>query len=182
MVKKRRSKGKSNGLVAIALIFGLLGAGFGGFLMLKEYVFAPKPLPKARIYCNIGSYSIPAYSTQKFDFTSTTYDTHNAFDQLTDTYTVPETGFYQIYVQISIEAYDDDKFTISVYYDGLAYSRTTHIAAGFTNFFAVTLSTTVNASAGSELNINFYQYNVGLASRLVYEGESRTYWEITQIP
>ena len=120
------------GLAVFAIILGLIGAGTGGYLFVKvitleeeqkvledtileledtilelEETIEEEPeaiiIPKARVYYDGTTFDIDSPAANKLvDFTKASYDTHNAFNFTTDLYTIPESGFYQIFAQYSV--------------------------------------------------------------------------------
>ena len=175
------------GLAAIALIIGLLGAGFGGYIAIKEYVLTPDEdindvLPKARVYSKKTGYLIPSGGAYELiDFTNVTYDTHNAYNLTSDQYLVPESGFYHVHAQLTLTANAGDYLELLVYYNGSLYSHTATEPNLSIMLCPVSISCTVNATIGEPIEIGFAQYNGASAARTVCANSAFTYCEITKI-
>ena len=193
------------GLVAFALIFGLIGTGLGGFMLVKNYGLVdeinelnnrieesnnrieelekeedPYVVPRARVY-RLGSYSLVSGDTTKFDYTNTSYDTHSAFNLTLDEYTIPETGFYQVIAQFCITAEDQDFFKINININGSMIASRSYTASRSTNTFAVSITDIVNTTAGDIITITAYSYNAGGFSRLVYSSEVYSFFTISKL-
>lgn len=144
-------KQTGKGLVAFALIFGLIGTGLGGFMLVKndglvdeinelnnkieesnnrieelEKEEDPYVVPRARVY-RLGSYSLISGHTGLFDYTNTSYDTHNAFNLTSDEYIIPETGFYQVIAQYCVNVQDQDYFKIYIFINGSVHASRSYI-------------------------------------------------------
>ncbi|MFX0076680.1 MAG: hypothetical protein ACFE96_14650 [Candidatus Hermodarchaeota archaeon] len=113
------SKGRNLlGVLALILSLGGLGIGFYSFISMNQYVNIVETYvsPKARVYYDGPIYSIPdGGGPTLFNFTHISYDTHGAFDLDTDSYLIPESGYYQITAQYSIDAIDGGFFVIFIY-------------------------------------------------------------------
>ena len=200
------------GLVAFALIFGLIGTGLGGFMLVKDYGLVdevnelnnrieelnngieelnnrieeleteedPYVVPRARVY-RLGSYSLVSSHTALFDYTSTSYDTHNAFNLTSDTYIIPETGFYQVIAQFCITVEDQDLFKIYIYINGSVHASRSYTAACPAITFAVSITDIVNTTVGDLITISAYSYNVGDVSRSVYGMEAYSFFTISKL-
>ena len=180
------------GLAAIALILGLIGAGAGGFIIVKEY-FLTEPLveedpyisPIARVSCQKSGYHLTSGLHTVLNFTHTSYDTHNAYNFTDDSYIIPEDGFYQVFAQFSITAEDGDFFKIYILQNDIStlasVSVQSYTAARSTNTFTVAVTDIVNATAGDTIYIWAYSHNIGNLPRLIYALEDYTYFTITKI-
>ncbi len=186
------------GLVAFALIFGLIGTGLGGFMLVKDYGLVdevnelnnrieeleeeedPYVVPRARVY-RLGSYSLVSGYTTVFDYTNTSYDTHNAFNLTSDTYIIPETGFYQVIAQYCITVEDQDFFKIYIYINGSVHASRLYTAAYPTITFSVSITDIVNTTVGDLITISAYSYNVGGVSRSVYGMEAYSFFTISKL-
>ena len=196
------------GLIAFALIFGLAGTGLGGFMIVNHYALVNDQnelindlndlinrtkqleeekaleesyvVPRARVY-RLGSYSLDSSTTVTFDYTNTSYDTHNAFNLTSDAYIVPETGFYHIYAQYCITAEDQDFFKINIYVNGVHHTSKSFTASRYTNTFTVSITDFLNTTAGDLITIYSYIYNAGDLSRLVYSAEQYSFFAISKM-
>ena len=193
------------GLVAFALIFGLIGTGLGGFMLVKDYGLVdevnelnnrieelnnrieeleteedPYVVPRARVY-RLGSYSLVSGYNTLFDYTSTSYDTHNAFNLTSDTYIIPETGFYQVIAQYCISVEDQDFFKIYIVINGSIHASRLYTAACSASTFSVSITDIVNTTVGDLITIIAYIYNVGGVSRSVYGMEAYSFFTISKL-
>ena len=180
------------GLAALALIIGLLGAGFGGYMMIDRFVLS-KDLdedddesyifPKARVTCvDKPGYDLSSNAFHIINFTDANYDTHNAFNFDTDQYVIPETGFYQVTAQVAIQAHPDDSMAIWFYVNNTPYSVSVHTPAFFSAAFTLAICDVVNVTKGAYLDIRVYHSNFGNDDREVFDNEDYTFFLITKIP
>ena len=189
------------GLVAFALIFGLIGTGLGGFMLVKNYGLGDEVnelnnrieeleeelegedsyvVPRARVY-RLGSYSLISGHTGLFDYTNTSYDTHNAFNLTSDEYVIPETGFYQVIAQYCVNVQDQDYFKIYIFINGSVHASQSYIAADSTIDFAVSITDIVNITAGDLITIKAFSLNAGDVSRAVYGMEGYSFFTISKL-
>jgi len=167
-------------------LVGLISAGLGVYLILTQYVFVQEDsvLPKARVYFD-GSPSFNKYSDttqENIDFTQVSYDTHNAFNLITDTYIIPEDGFYHIDAQYGIEtAQTDDDYVIYIVRNNLMHTFKRVTCTKTVNSFCVDVSDIVNATIGDTINIRIYFHNSVAGWRSV-EGQSYlTFFSIAKL-
>ena len=196
------------GLFALALIFGLIGSGLGGFMLVNHYALVDDQnelindlneiidrveeleeeeaieesyvVPRARVY-RLGSYSLNSSDTVVFDYTNTSYDTHNAFNLTSDAYVIPETGFYQVIAQYCITVEDQDFFKIHIFINGTMYASNSFTASRSTNTFTVSITDIVNVTTGDLITITAYSWNVGEISRLVFSSEEYSFFTISKL-
>ena len=189
------------GLVAFALIFGLIGTGLGGFMLVNYYALVDDQnelinrteeleekealkesyiVPRARVY-RTGSYSLQSGFDTIFNYTETSYDTHNAFNLTSDAYIIPETGFYQVIAQYCISAMDDDFFQNEIMINGSLYASKSFIASGPIETFAVSITDIVNTTVGDIITISAQSFNIIDASRLVYGSEEYSFFTISKL-
>ncbi len=171
------------GLLALALIFGLVGAGIGGYLIVKEFTSQESTtLPMAKVY-----YSGPTYTITSgggftvFDYTDAEYDTRNAFNFTDDKYYVPENGFYQVIAQYCIGAEDGDVCKIYIWLNSSVVSSHTSMASASTAAFAVSTTNIFNLTTDDTLHIALYIYNAGGFPRNIFQHQAYTYCCITKI-
>ncbi len=137
-------------------------------------------VPRARVY-RLGSYSLDSSTTATFDYTNTSYDTHNAFNLTSDAYIIPETGFYQVIAQYSITADDQDFFKIYIDINGAPHTVSSFTASRYTNTYTVSITDFLNTTAGDLITIDAYIFNAGGVSRLVYSAEDYSFFAISKI-
>lgn len=173
------------GLAAIALIFGLLGAGAGGFFVVNEFILTDEEpryiLPMARVYCD-QSYDLIEGTTTTIDFTKTSYDTHNAFNLTDDFYLIPETGFYQVYAQVCLDALDEDFYKAYLNVNGTWVASKTYMASRSTNTFTISVYDIVNVTIGEKISFMVYIYNSGGIDKAVFADSAYTFFTISKIP
>jgi len=174
------------GLAALGLIVALIGASAAGFLLIKQYILvppAPEPYirPMARVYQS-GTYYLLSGATTTFNYTDKSYDTHDAFDLGSDTYEIPEPGFYQVIAQYCIEAEFQDFFKIDIARNGITVSSRSFTAARSTNTFTASIVDIINATSGDLISIRVYSYNGPDDPRLVFAYEDYTFFTIMKEP
>lgn len=186
------------GLVAFALIFGLIGTGLGGFMLVNNYALVdelnelndrieelekeedPYIVPRARVY-RLGSYSLISGHNALFDYTNISYDTHNAFNMTSDAYSIPETGFYQVIAQYCIDADDLDFFKIYIEINGSVHASRSYTASSSISDFAVSITDIVNTTVGDLITISVFSLNPGDISRAVYGMEAYSFFTISKL-
>jgi len=179
---------KNGNLVAIlAIIFGVSGVLVGGFALIqinfpRESQEPQYVLPKARVYLD-SSYNLNGVDYHRLNYTHKSFDSHDTFNLATDEYIVPETGFYQVIAQYSVEAYDQDFFTIQIinnmWLNGTC-SYTVSIST-FTWYFSVTITNIITAFEGDAISINTFLFLSGPPTRALFPGEEFTYFSIVKI-
>lgn len=181
------AKGRSK-LAGVSLILALLGIGVGGFsyFLLNTHITESETdsyvLPMARVYYEGSTYTITSGGAYKlFDYTHKSYDTHGAFDLTSDSYTIPETGFYQIYAQYSIYSDVGEFFMIRFYSNDILISTNSVTGSVPTNTLGVGLTDVINVTMGDVLTIKIYHYNPGDLSRNIFSGEQYNFFIITKI-
>ena len=178
------SKGR-NTLVVVSLIVALAGGAIGtySFISLNYYIIEANAyvLPIARVYHGGPSYTIPSGAWQVFDYDQKSYDTHGAFNLTTESYSVPETGFYQVIVQFSIDAIAGDYFMIRLYRNSNYTCSRAYSSSINTITFVVALTDINNFTEGDSLTIRVYQWNPGATSRTIREGVRRTFFTVAKI-
>jgi len=173
-------------LAVVSLIFALAGVGVGvfSFITLNNYINETNAyvLPKARVYYDGPTYTIPSGGgVSVFNYDQKSYDSHGTFNLLLDYYTVPETGYYHIIAQYSIDADDGDFFLIQLYSNNILVSFRAWGSSVTTNIFGVALTDIVNFIKGDHLTIKLYQYNSGSLSKDIYDGEEYSFFAIAKI-
>ena len=139
-------------------------------------------LPMARVYYGGSTYTIPSGGGyQLFDYDQKSYDTHGAFNLTSDSYTIPEPGFYLVTAQYTIDAVDGGYFIILLYKNTDIVSFRASTSSTNTNSFGVALTDIINFDEGDSLTIAVYQYDPGLVSRNIYNGEALTFFAIAKI-
>ena len=173
-------------LGVVSLIIALLGVGVGAFsfISMNNYInetnsYVP---PMAKVYYDGPSYTIlSGVGPTLFNYNQKSYDTHDAFDLPSDSYTIPEPGFYQVIAQCSIYADDGNFFMIQLLKNNVLICSRSSTASVNTNTFGVALSDINNFIEGDSLTIKLYQWNLGNVSRNIFDGEARTFLAITKI-
>lgn len=173
------------GLAALALIIALLGAGAGGFLIIKQLTSMPpeeEPYirPMAKVY-RTGSYFLPSGTYTTFNFTDKIYDSHDAFVLELDVYEIPETGFYLVIAQYSVDVELDDFFKIDLALNGTTITSKSYTPARDTNTFTVSVTDIINVTAGDLISIRTYSYNLPGDPRYIYAYEAYTFFEIMKM-
>ncbi|MFX0022470.1 MAG: hypothetical protein ACFE9S_09080 [Candidatus Hermodarchaeota archaeon] len=173
-------------LSVIALIFGMSGVLIGGFALIQLNFTGDQPthyvLPMARVYLD-SSYNLNGVEYQRLNYTHKSFDSHDAFNLATDEYIVPETGFYQVVAQYSVEAYDQDLFIISIFnnmYLNGTCAYTVSIST-FTWYFSVAITDIITAFEGDAISINTFLFLSGPPTRALFPGEHYTYFSIVKI-
>jgi len=172
------------GLAVFALIFGLIGAGTGGYLFVQDYLLAEEEttLPKARVYYDAATYWLLSNSAGKIlDFTNVSYDTHNAFNLTSNLYIVPESGIYQVNAQFSIDALAGDNFVVYIIRNNSFHSFRRYTSSMTVNNLGIGVSDMVNATVGDEISIRGYFYTSGGGIRLISGNEYLTYFSIAKL-
>ena len=186
------SKGRST-LTVVSLIVAIAGSALGiySFISLNNYIndmdayineMNAYVLPMARVYYDGPVYAIPSGGAYKlFNYTQKSYDTHEAFDLASDSYTIPETGYYKVMAQYSIDADDGYFYIIQLYSnDTLVCSRSSTSSIN-TNTFGVVLADIINCTIGDSITIKVYQFNSGDVSNNIFDGEAYTFFAIAKI-
>ncbi|KKM79881.1 hypothetical protein LCGC14_1345450 [marine sediment metagenome] len=175
-----------NKLAGVSLIFALAGVGVGvfSFISMNNYINDANAyvLPMARVYYDGPPYTIPSGGTYKlFNYTQKSYDTHGAFNLTSNSYTIPETGYYQVIAQYSIFTDVGEFFLISLYSNDNLVSFISHTSGLDTNTFGVALMDINNFTKGDSLTIKVYIFNLGSLSRNIFNGEEYTFFSIAKI-
>jgi len=172
-------------LGVISLIVALAGVTVGAFsfISMNNYINDRNSyvLPMARTYYDGSLYTIVSGSLEIFNYNQKSYDTHGAFNLTSDTYTIPEPGFYQVIAQYSIDARDGDIFMIQLFSNTNIVGSTQCSSSVNTNTFGVALTGIFNFTTGDSLIIKLYQYNSGEVSRDIYNGEAYNFFAIAKI-
>jgi len=144
---------------------------------MNEYV-----LPMARVYYQGPVYTILSGGIyQLFNYNQKSYDTHEAFDLASDSYTIPETGYYQVIAQYSIDADDGYFYMIQLYSNDILVCSRSSTSSVITNTFGVALADIINFTIGDSITIKVYQYNSGDVSTNIFNGERYTFFAIAKI-
>ena len=176
------------GLAAFALIFAILGAGAGGYLMYKELFVTEEvgehmhdiALPKARAYCGSG-FVLESGIHTLVDLSQISYDTHDAFNVTDNTYIVPESGFYSVFAQLSVFCLDGDFFRMHIYQNGTQVAVQSYFAAGSTNTFTVAGEDILNATAGETIFFRVFMVNSGGTIRGIFVGSAYSFCTIEKL-
>ncbi|MHA2127978.1 MAG: hypothetical protein ACW99E_21955 [Promethearchaeota archaeon] len=158
--------------------------GVYSFISLNNYINNTDRyvLPMARVYYDGSYYAIASGGSEKlFNYDQKSYDTHEAFNLASDSYTIPETGFYQVIAQYSIDTDAGEFFVISLYSNDIIMSTKAYTSGLNTNVLGVALTDILNFTTGDSLTIKVYQYNIGALSREIFTGEEHTFFAITKI-
>ncbi|MBY9019911.1 MAG: hypothetical protein KGD67_02555 [Candidatus Lokiarchaeota archaeon] len=179
------SKGR-NLLTVVSLIVALSGGAIGvySFISLNIHTNATNSyiLPKARVYYDGPTYTIlSGGGNVLFNYNHKSHDTHEAFNLTSDSYTIPETGYYEVIAQYSIYAADGGFFNIQLYSNDILVSSRSSTSSAITNVFGVTLTDIINFNKGDSINVKVYQYNSGSLSRNIYSGEEYTFFAIAKL-
>ncbi len=175
---------RSNALPVVALIIGIVGIGLGGYAIIGD--LTQPNLPKARVFLG-SAFNLAIGSNRKINFTSVSFDSHNAFNLANHTYTVPEEGYYSIDAQFCTGAYGGDFFAIGVYRSGDyvlrgGISKGGTIGGSYSNFLAVPVSGIVKCNANDQLYVFGYFYNAsGTTTRPLFADEAYTYLSIAKL-
>ncbi|MHA1677287.1 MAG: hypothetical protein ACTSWX_15565 [Promethearchaeota archaeon] len=194
---------KRNGLAVVAFIIGLIGAGIGGYLFLEvkslqneinnleddikdleDYVeegLEEKILPKARIFYDDSTFYITHNAGKRIEFTNTSYDTHNAYNFTSNTYVIPESGYYQINAQYSIHAEAGDDYVIYIVVNNNYYTYMRTSASKTLNNFGVGVNDVVNVNAGDEISIRAFFYATSFETRYFTGGDHFTFFTIAKL-
>jgi len=136
----------------------------------------------ARVYYDGPSYMIPSGGSYKlFNFTQKSYDTHGAFNLTSNSYTIPETGFYQVIAQYSIYANVSEFFMIRLYSNDILVSTKSYTSSMDTNTFGVGLTDIINVTMGDSLTIKVYIFNGGSLSREIFNAEEYTFFTVAKL-
>jgi len=180
-------------LAGVSLIVALAGAGVGAFSFISLNIYINDlntyinetnayVLPMARVYYGGSTYTIASGGGyQLFDYDQKSYDTHGAFNLTSDSYTIPEPGFYHVIAQYSIDAIDGGIFIILLYKNTDIVSFRVSSSSVNTDSFGVALTDIINFDEGDSLTIKVYQYDPGMASRNIFDGEAWTFLAISKI-
>jgi len=176
---------KGNGLAVFALIFGLIGAGTGGFLFVTNYLLVEEPeeiiLPKARLYYD-DSYLWVSHNTGKvIEFTDTSYDTHNAYNFTSNLYVIPESGFYQINAQYSVDCEAGDNYVIYIMVNNAFHSYLRTTSSLTLSNFGIGVNDIVNATVGDEIKIRAFFSDSTSEIRYFSGGEYFTFFTIAKL-
>jgi hypothetical protein len=173
-------------LPVIAIIIGLTGIALGGYAILGMlnnrspdfYIY-----PKAKAFFDGGGYSLQDSSMVKLDFTDIAFDSHDAFNTTSDTYIIPETGFYIIIAQFTIEANISDLFSITIMANMQTNGSYACTASAYTNHYAVSIETILKLTEGDAITIWVYFYCGYIwETRSIYPGEAFTFFTIAKLP
>ena len=180
-------------LGTVSLIIALVATALGAytFVIMNNYINALNARiddlnsyipPMASVYYDdVSAYSIPYQSSQTFNYNQKNYDTHGAFNLISDAYKIPEPGFYQVIAQYSIDAIDGDFFMIQLHSNNNLICSRSYTSSANTNTFGVALTDIFNFIKGDSITIKLYQYNIGDISRDIYDGETHTFFVIAKI-
>ena len=173
-------------LAGVSLIIAIAGIAVGAFSFISINSYTTKEeayvLPMARVFYDGPYYTIPSGGAPiLFNYTEKNYDTHEKFDLDTDSYSIPETGYYQIIAQYSIDADAGEFFRIELYSNNVLVCSKAYTTGMDTNHLGVSLMDIRHFSEGDSLTIKAYQYNVGALPRAIFSGEADTYFAIAKI-
>ena len=186
----------SNGrniLAGVSLIVALAGVGVGAFSFISLNIYINDMnsyidemnayvLPMARVYYEGPVYTIPSGGIyQLFNYNQKSYDTHDAFDLASDSYTIPETGYYKVIAQYSIDADDGYFYIIQLYSNDILVCSRSSTSSIITNTFGVALADFINCTIGDSITIKLYQWNSGDVSNNIFHGEEYTFFAIAKI-
>lgn len=175
-----------NILAGVSLIIALAGIAVGvfSFISMNNYITKEDAyvLPMARVYYGGPYYTIPSGGAPiLFNFTHKNYDTHERFDLDTDSYSIPETGYYQIIAQYSIDADAGEFFRIELYSNNVLVCSKAYTTGYHTNHLGVSLMDIRHFTEEDSLTIKAYQYNAGDLPRAIFSGEADTYFAIAKM-
>jgi len=172
-------------LASLSLIIAIAGVAVGAFsfISLNNYSNSVNTyvLPMARVYYEGPTYTIASGSSGTFNYNQKNYDTHGAFNLASDSYTIPESGFYHIIAQYSIFASDGDFFYIQLFSNNILICSRSWGSSVTTNTFGVALSDINNFTEGDSLTIHIYIWNPSTASRNIFQGDESTFFAITKL-
>lgn len=180
-------------LAILSLILALGGVGIGGYLyfstnnfqmVVDQYINEKNEyvLPMARAYYGGPFYSIPSGGAlQLFDFNGLSFDTRGTFNLTSNAYIIPETGFYEVIAQYSIDADAGNFYVIALCKNNIVICSKSYTSSMNTNVFGVSLSDVNNFNEGDSVTIKAYQYNGGSLSRDVFNGEEYTFFTIVKV-
>jgi hypothetical protein len=171
---KRKSK-----LLIVTFIIALAGLGIGVYSLINASFYV---LPVARVYHEGSTFLIPdGGASTLFDYNQKLFDSHQAFDLTSDSYTIPEEGYYQVTAQYSISAIDGSFFSIRLYVNNILVCARSSTSSQNTNVFGVVLTDFLIFNRGDSLTIRVYQSDPGVASRAIYGGEEYTFFAIAKV-
>ena len=177
---------KNKGLAVVTLLLALGGLGMGvySFISMNQYINAKNAyiVPMARVYYSGLPVSIPSgVGYLVLDYNSKTFDTHEAYNLLLNVYIVPETGFYHVISQYSIDAEADDFYQIFLFKNDNMISEKAYTSSINTNVLGVSLSDVHNFTQGDRITIKVYQYNAASLPRTIFDGEQFTFFTIMKV-
>jgi len=180
-------------LAVVSLIVALAGVAIGAFSFismnnyindLNTYINETNAyvLPMARMYYEGPTYTIPdGGGPMLFNYTHKSYDTHEAFNLDTDSYIIPETGYYQVTAQYSIDAVDGGFFLITLNSNNVEVSQRASTCSRNTNVFGVAIVDILMFDQGDSITVKIYQSDPGAVSRNIFDGEEETFFAIAKI-
>lgn len=170
---------RRNTLALVSFIIALVGVGIGIYSIITTITYV---LPVARVYYEGSPYVITSGGASKLiDYNQKSFDSHQAFDLTSNSYTIPEEGFYQVTAQISIDSIDGGFFTINLYSNDNRVCFRSSTCSRNTNTFGVVLTDILMFNRGDSLTIRLYQSDPGSASRTIFDGEDFTFFAIAKI-
>lgn len=139
-------------------------------------------MPKARVYYDDTTFWLLSLTASKtLDFTNVSYDTHNAFNLTSNLYVIPESGFYQINAQFSMDALAGDSFVVYIVKNNSFHSYRRYTSSVVLNNLGIGVSDMVNASVGDTISIRGYFYTSGGGIRHISGGTYLTYFSIAKL-
>ncbi len=173
-------------LAGVSLIVAIAGVAVGAssFFSLNNYINETNAyvLPMARVYYEGPVYTIPSGGAYLlFNYNQKSYDTHEAFDLASDSYTIPETGYYKVIAQYSIDADAGYFYMILLYSNNILVCSRSSTSSINTNTFGVALADIINFTIKDSITIKVYQFNSGAVSNNIFDGEEYTFFAIAKI-
>ena len=102
----------NKGTIALAVIALIIGAGGFGYFFVQQQlgILGGGPTIKARAYKSNTPQAISDNVWAKVTFTDESYDIGSCFNLATDTFVVPQTGYYQIHASLYFQNIADIKY------------------------------------------------------------------------
>jgi len=116
------------------------------------------------------------------NFTHTSYDIYNAFNLTSDTYLIPESGFYQVAAQYSISARVNDTYYIYFIKNNIIISDRQTACSSSSIDMIMAIADIVYCTTGDVITFYVAQYNPAHAFRVFYQFPAPTFCTIAKIP